>query len=143
MQALQRVALLVAGLLFGVVVDVVVYNLIEDMACIPDFPNTCFVTQHAALRPLIHAALILIPLVTCVIFLMLQSNENIKKFAQVSLVILVFAVIALALCAKFIHPQYGVIGNRPNKAKQSLHFVSLGLPNAGAFASPCLRRCGA
>jgi hypothetical protein len=110
MHALRTISLFVAGLLFGFVVDVVAYNLFEGMVCIPDFPSTCFVTQHSALRPIVNALLILIPLTTCVIFCLFQSNGLAQKLAHISLVALVFAVITLAVCANFIHPQSGAIG---------------------------------
>ena len=110
MQALKSIGLFITGILFGIVIDVVSYNLVEGMVCMPDFPSTCFVTQHAAFRPLIHGLLLLNPFATCAMFLMLQSGERVQRVAHVSLAVLVSLVIALAVCANFIRPQYRALG---------------------------------
>ena len=70
----KAAGLVVAGLLFGVVVDIVGYNIIYDIICTPTHPDTCFTTEHASLSPFLNAALVLIPIATAIAFGLLQKE---------------------------------------------------------------------
>ena len=77
MKTISVIGMLMLGFLYGIVVDVVAYNLIENIACNSAHPNTCLNTTAQELL----AKGIIMPIAYSITFPTLLIQSSLQKAA--------------------------------------------------------------
>jgi glucan phosphoethanolaminetransferase (alkaline phosphatase superfamily) len=83
MKSFGTLGMFMAGLVYGVIVYSVGYSLLDDFVCKSTHPDTCFVTQHGNLHPIVYIALFTVPIV---MFTLLLREGKARRAAILSLV---------------------------------------------------------